>query len=225
MSRRLIVVVVLAVVAVVLLGRQAAAVVPGFIDWVRGLGALGPLAFVVGYVIATVAFIPGSLLTMAAGAIFGIPAGVAIVFVGATIGEAAAFLLARTVMRGVIERKLADDDRFQSLDDAISREGRRIVFLLRLSPIIPFNLMNYALGLTRVKFIDYLIASIGILPGTFLYVYTGKIAGDVAIAASGAATPKGLGYYLVLGLGLLATIAVTVLVTRIARRALKEATQ
>lgn len=225
MSRRLIVVVLLAVIALVLLGRQAAAVVPGFIEWVRGLGALGPLAFVVGYVIATVAFIPGSLLTLAAGAIFGIPVGVTVVFIGATIGEAVAFLLSRTVMRGVIERKLAGDTRLQSLDDAIAREGRRIVFLLRLSPAFPFNLMNYALGLTRVKFVDYMIASIGILPGTFLYVYTGKIAGDVAVAASGAAAPRGPLYYLVLGLGLLATIAVTVLVTRTARRALAEATQ
>jgi len=225
MSRRLMVVVLLVIVALVLLGREAAAVVPGFIAWVRGLGALGPLAFALGYVIATVAFIPGSVLTLAAGAIFGIPAGVAIVFVGATIGEAVAFLLARTVMRGMIERKLAGDTRLQSLDDAIAREGRKIVYLLRLSPDFTFNLMNYALGLTRVKFTDYLIASVGILPGTFLYVYTGKIAGDVAMAASGGAPAKGPAYYLVLGLGLLATIAVTVLVTRTARRALKEATQ
>lgn len=225
MSRRMIVMVILAVLAMVLLGRQAAAVVPGFVEWVRGLGALGPLVFAVGYVVATVAFIPGSLLTLAAGAIFGIPAGVAIVFVGATIGEAIAFMLSRTVMRGVIERKLEGDTRLKSIDSAIAREGRKIVFLLRLSPAFPFNLMNYALGLTRVKFVDYMIGSIGILPGTFLYVYTGKIAGDVAVAASGAATPRGVGYYLVLGLGLLATIAVTVLVTRTARRALTEATQ
>jgi uncharacterized membrane protein YdjX (TVP38/TMEM64 family) len=182
------------------------------------------VAFVVGYILATVAFIPGSLLTLAAGAIFGIALGTVTVFAGAVLGSAAAFLLARTVARAAIERRIEGDARFAAIDEAVARDGRRIVFLLRLSPAFPFNLMNYALGLTRVRFVDYLVASVGMLPGTLLYVYTGKLAGEVAVAAGGAAPPRGAGYYAVLGLGLLATLAVTVLVTRTARRALTEAT-
>jgi uncharacterized membrane protein YdjX (TVP38/TMEM64 family) len=90
--------------------------------------------------------------------------------------------------------------------------------------VFPFNLLNYALGLTRVRFVDYLVASIGMLPGTLLYVYYGKVAGDVARLAGGAAVERGAGYYGVLGLGLLATVVVTTLVTRTARRALQQAT-
>lgn len=225
MSRRTLIVAGLVVVAVVLLGRQAAAGLPSFIAWVQELGAWGPIAFVVGYVVATVAFIPGSLLTLAAGAIFGIPLGTLTVFIGAVLGSAAAFLLARTVARSAIEQRIEGDPRFAAIDRAVARDGRRIVFLLRLSPAFPFNLMNYALGLTRVGFGDYLLASVGMLPGTLLYVYTGKIAGEVAVAAGGAAPPRGPGYYAVLAVGLLATLAVTILVTRTARRALREATQ
>ena len=213
-----------ALVALLLLGRQAAAAVPAFAAWVRGLGALGPLAFIAGYVLATVGFIPGSLLTLAAGAIFGIAWGTAYVFVGAVLGATAAFLLARGVLRGMIERKVAADPRFAAIDRAVAREGRKIVFLLRLSPAFPFNLLNYALGLTRVRLADYVVASLGMLPGTVLYVYTGKVAGDVAAIAGGAAPARGAGYYVVLGLGLAATLAVTILVTRTARRALTEAT-
>lgn len=224
MTRRNVIVAAIVLLAAVLLGRQAVGALPPFVEWVRGLGALGPLAFVVGYVVATVAFIPGSLLTLAAGAIFGIGLGTVTVFVGAVLGASSAFLLSRTVLRRAIERKVQDDQRFAAIDDAVARDGRRIVFLLRLSPAFPFNLMNYALGLTRVRFVDYLIASVGMLPGTLLYVYTGKVAGDVAVAAGGAAPPKGVGYYAVLTLGLAATLAVTVLVTRTARRALAEAT-
>ncbi len=214
----------LAVMAVVLLGRQGVAALPGFVDWVRGLGPLAPVIFVLGYVVATVAFIPGSLLTLAAGAIFGIPLGTAVVFVGAVLGASAAFALSRTVLRGPIARKVAGDARFAAIDEAVAREGRRIVFLLRLSPAFPFNLMNYALGLTRVRYVDYLVASVGMLPGTLLYVYSGKIAGDVATLAGGAAPPRGAGYYLVLTVGLVATLAVTMMVTRLARRALADAT-
>jgi uncharacterized membrane protein YdjX (TVP38/TMEM64 family) len=221
--RRLLVIA-LIVIALLLLGRTAGGELPRFTAWVQGLGPLAPLIFVLGYVVATVAFIPGSLLTLAAGAIFGIPLGTAVVFTGAVLGASAAFGLSRTVLRGPIERKVAGDARFTAINDAVAREGRRIVFLLRLSPAFPFNLMNYALGLTRVRYVDYLVASVGMLPGTLLYVYTGKIAGDVATLAGGAAPPRGAGYYAVLSLGLAATIAVTILVTRLARRALADST-
>jgi uncharacterized membrane protein YdjX (TVP38/TMEM64 family) len=211
------------IVAAVLLGRTLGGYVPQFAGWVASLGAWGPIAFVVGYIIACVAFIPGLVLTLAAGAIFGW-AGAAYVFVGAVLGATAAFLIARYVARSAIERKLAGYPRFAAIDRAIAREGRKIVTLLRLSPAFPFNLLNYALGLTRVRLSDYLLAMIGIVPGTLLYVYAGKVLGDVAALAGGAAPPRGPGYYAVLGLGLAATVAVTTVVTRTARRALAEAT-
>jgi len=217
--------VILLVVALLYAGRQAGGGLQLFAGWLEGLGAWGPVAFVAGYVVATVAFVPGSLLTLAAGALFGLTRGVLLVFVGATLGAAASFLVARYLARRAIERRLEGNARFLAIDRAIADQGRRIVFLLRLSPIFPFNLLNYGLGLTRVRFIDYLVASVGMLPGTVLYVYYGKVAGDVAALAAGSATGRGAGHYTVLALGLAATIAVTTLVTRIARRALKEATR
>jgi uncharacterized membrane protein YdjX (TVP38/TMEM64 family) len=182
------------------------------------------VAFVVGYAIATVAFVPGSLLTLAAGALFGLAGGTAVAFVAATLGAAAAFLVSRYLARQVVERRLAGNDRFAAIDRAVAGQGRRIVLLLRLSPLVPFNLLNYALGLTRVRFADYLVASVGMLPGTLLYAYYGKVIGEVALLAGGGALPKGAGYYALLGIGLAATIAVTALLTRIARRALREVT-
>ena len=170
------------------------------------------------------AFAPGSILTLAAGAIFGIARGTAIVFVGATTGAALAFLVARYLARSAIEGKVAGYPRFAAIDRAIGEQGRKIVFLLRLSPIFPFNLLNYALGLTRVRFVDYVIASLGMIPGTLLYVYYGQVIGDVAAPRERGRGGAGAGYYTVLGVGLAATIVVTTLVTRIARRALKEIT-
>jgi uncharacterized membrane protein YdjX (TVP38/TMEM64 family) len=164
------------------------------------------------------------VLTLAAGAIFGLQAGVVIVFAAAVLGASAAFLVSRYVARAAIEQRIAGNARFAAIDRAVGAQGRKIVFLLRLSPVFPFTLLNYALGLTRVRFADYVIASIGMLPGTLLYVYYGKLAGDVAALAGGAAVEKGAGYYTVLALGLVATIAVTAVVTRTARKALAEAT-
>jgi uncharacterized membrane protein YdjX (TVP38/TMEM64 family) len=204
------------------LGRELGAALPRFAAWVEGLGAWGPVAFAVGYALAVVAFAPGSLLTLAAGAIFGLALGTLTVMVAASLGASAAFLVARYLARGAVERRLGADPRFAAIDEAVGRQGRRIVFLLRLSPAFPFNLLNYALGLTRVRFADYLVACAGMLPGTLLYVYYGKLAGDVA-ALAGGAPPRGAGYWAVLVLGLAATLAVTVLVTRTARRALREA--
>ena len=99
--------------------------------------------------------------------------------------------------------------RFAAIDRAVGAQGRKIVFLLRLSPIFPFNLLYYALGLTRVRLADYLVASLGMIPGTLLYVYSGKLAGDVAAVAGGAGVERGAGYYALLGLGFLATVVVT----------------
>jgi uncharacterized membrane protein YdjX (TVP38/TMEM64 family) len=214
-----------AVVGVVLLARNLGAYIPQFAVWVNGLGVWGPVVFILGYAAAAVAFLPGSLLTLAAGAIFGLGRGFVYVFIAATLGASAAFLVSRYVARHAVESRLMGNPRFAAIDRAVGAEGRKIVFLLRLSPVFPFNLLNYALGLTNVRFIDYFIASVGMLPGTLLYVYYGKLAGDVAALAGGAAVQKDAAYYAVLGLGMIATVVVTTIVTRTARRALREATE
>ena len=213
-----------AVGVLIYLGRSAGAYVPRFAEWVDSLGVLGPFVFILGYAIAVVAFVPGSLLTLAAGAIFGLAEGTVYVFVAATLGATGAFLIARYAARATIERRIEGDPRFAAIDRAIGREGRKIVFLLRLSPVFPFNLLNYALGLTKVRLGDYLVACLGMLPGTLLYVYTGKLAGDVAAVAGGAAPERGFGYWALLVVGLLATAGVTIYVTRLARRALADRT-
>ncbi|MEW6320234.1 MAG: TVP38/TMEM64 family protein [Acidobacteriota bacterium] len=209
-----------ALVVVVLLGREAAAWLPGFAAWVRELGPWGPVAFVAGYTIAPTLLIPGSVLTVAAGALFGLPLGVAYVMLGATLGSSLAFLSGRYVARQFVEHLLERHPRLVAIDRAVEREGFRLVLLLRLSPVVPFTLLNYALGLSRVRFADYALASIGMLPVTSVYVYAGKVAGDLAAVASGVAAPRDAAYYAVLGLGLAATIAVTVVLTRLARRAM-----
>ena len=212
------------IVALVLFGRRLGALVPRFAEYINGLGAIGPVVFVVGYALATVAFIPGSILTLAAGAMFGLVKGVALVFVAATIGSTLAFLLSRYAARTAVKRRLDGNERFAAVDRAIAAQGRRIVVLLRLSPAFPFSLLNYALGLTSISLTDYVLASVGMLPGTTLYVYYGKLAGDVAALAGGVAPPRDTAYYAVLALGFVATILVTAIVTRIARKALRAAT-
>jgi uncharacterized membrane protein YdjX (TVP38/TMEM64 family) len=203
-------------------GRQAAQYVPRFAAWVDGLGFWGPLVFILGYALATVAFIPGSLLTLAAGALFGLGRGTLYAFLGATLGASAAFLIARYGARKPIERKIAGNAKFEAIDRAVSQEGLKIVALLRLSPVFPFTLLNYALGLTQVKFRDYLLACLAMLPGTLLYVYYGKAIGSVAAVAGGASIEKGTAYWVSLGIGLAATIAVTTLITRLAGKALRQ---
>jgi uncharacterized membrane protein YdjX (TVP38/TMEM64 family) len=174
-------------------------------------------------VLATVLLVPGSLLTIGAGLLFGIVRGTVCVFVAATVGATAAFFLARTVARGPVQRRIEADPRFARIDRAIGSQGFRLVLLLRLSPIFPFNLLNYALGLTAVRPRDYIVASVGMLPGTLLYVYAGSLVRSFAQLAA-TAVPKGTGYYALLVIGLLATAAVTIMLTRIARRALHQAT-
>ncbi len=213
-----------AVIAVVALGRVAGGYIPAFADWVDGLGIWGPVVFIFGYAAAVVAFVPASALTLGAGAIFGLGKGVVLVFIGATIGACASFLVSRNLARRAVQKRVKGDKRFEAIDRAVADNGRKIVFLLRLSPIFPFNLLNYALGLTKVRFTDYALACIGMLPGTILYVYLGYVGGGLAAAAGQGSPAQSTATYVVQGLGLLATIAVTVVVTRTARKALQEAT-
>jgi uncharacterized membrane protein YdjX (TVP38/TMEM64 family) len=207
---------------VVALGRAVGGYVEPFRAWVEGLGAVGPLVFGLAYAGAVVAFVPGSALTLAAGAIFGLATGAVTVFLAAVVGSSAAFLIARYAARGAVETRIAANPKFAAIDRAVGREGRKIAFLLRLSPAIPFTLLNYALGLTRVGFGDYLLASLGMIPGTILYVYLGALAGDAASASAGSSAEAW--QTALKGVGLAATAAVTFYVTVVARRALREAT-
>jgi uncharacterized membrane protein YdjX (TVP38/TMEM64 family) len=213
----------LAVVAgLVLVGQKTGGVVIRFAEWVDGLGVWGPVVFILGYAVATVAFLPGSILTLASGAIFGLVKGTAYSLIGATLGASGAFLVARYGARRAVERRIAGHARFAAIDKAVGREGLKIVALLRLSPVFPFNLLNYALGLTKVRFLSYLAACAAMLPGTLLYVYYGKALGSLAALASGAKAQRGAEFWVFLGVGLLATVAVTTYVTRLAGRALRQ---
>lgn len=211
--------------AVIFLAREGRDLLPGALTAVRDFGPWAAVAFIGLYATATVAWVPGSALTLAAGAIFGLMRGTLFTLVGATLGASLAFLISRYLARGALEKRLRVDSPLAAMDEAIGKEGGRIVFLLRLSPAFPFNVLNYALGLTHVRFRDYLLASaVGMAPGTFLYVYAGFTAGQVVMSVGGDAPPRSLGYYALLAVGLLATVAVTVLVTRAARRALRSST-
>ncbi|HVT59314.1 MAG TPA: TVP38/TMEM64 family protein [Thermoanaerobaculia bacterium] len=213
-------VIAVAVVAALIKGGSSlAGPLRQFAGWVQGLGFWGPVVFIAGYAVATVAFAPGALLTLAAGALFGLAAGTAYTLIGATLGASLAFLVARYLARRVIERKIAGNQRFAAIDRAVGKEGFKIVALLRLAPLFPFNLLNYALGLTQVPFLSYFAASIAMLPGTLLYVYFGSAAKDLA-SAFAAGKSGGKSTWILVG-GLVATIIATTLVTRVASRALR----
>lgn len=217
----LIAIAVAAAVGLWLGGAKLSGAVLRFAEWVQSLGAWGPLVFILGYATATVAFAPAFILTLAAGVIFGLVKGALYTFIGATIGASLAFLIARYGARRAIEKKIAGNPKFAAIDGAVSKEGLKIVSLLRLSPVFPFNLLNYALGLTKVRFIDYLLACFAMIPGTLLYVYYGTAAGSLAQVASGKAGAQGATKWISLGVGLLATLVVTTFITRLASKALK----
>ena len=193
------------------------------LQWVDDLGAIAPIAFILIYIIATVAFLPGSVLTLGAGVLFGIAQGSLYVFVGATIGATCAFLVGRYLARGWISKKIAGNQKFSAIDQAVGKEGFKIVALTRLSPIFPFNLLNYALGVTGVSLKDYVLASVGMIPGTIMYVYIGSLAGSIA-TIGGETQPDAnpIAQWAIRIIGFAATVAVTLYVTKIARKALDE---
>lgn len=193
------------------------------LQWVDSLGFWGPFAFIVLYIVATVAFLPGSILTLGAGVVFGVVKGALFVFVGAMLGATAAFIVGRYVARDWVSKKVNRNPKFKALDDAIGREGRKILLLLRLSPAFPFNLLNYAMGLTRISLPDYVTGTAGIIPGTIMYVYLGSLAGSIAMIGSGDTPSNPTVQWTIRIVGFIATVAVTVYVTKIARKALNEA--
>ena len=197
-----------------------------FNDWVGHMGAVGVFVFILVYAVATVLMAPGSILTIGAGFAFGLWKGFLAVSAGATLGASLAFLVARFIAREKIAAIAQRNEKFRNIDSVIGKQGAKLIFLLRLSPVIPFNLSNYFYGLTAVRFWAYVLASwIGMMPGTLLYVYIGT-AGKAAVAAAagGSAVKHGWQYWTLLSVGLAATVIVTIWVTKIARRALKSQT-
>lgn len=188
--------------------------------WVDSFGVFAPLFFILIYVVATVLLIPASILTLGGGVLFGVVQGSILCVTGATLGATASFLVGRYLARDWVARKFANNKRFQAVDQAVGAEGWKIVGLTRLSPIFPFILLNYAFGLTNVRLWPYALASlIGMIPGSVMYVYIGSLAGDLATLEKGerSRTPGEWAFY---GLGLVATILVTLYITQLARRTL-----
>ena len=186
--------------------------------YVKGLGALGYVVYVVVYAVCVVAFIPASILTLGAGAIFGFAGGTIVVVIGATLGAALSFLLARTVMRKRVESMTAKNAKFRALDRAIARDGTKIVFLTRLAVVFPFTWLNYAFGITAVPLWPYVAATfIGIIPATAAFVFVGSAATTAATTQASLITK-----IVYIGGGVIA-IAVSVFIGRIATRAIKRA--
>lgn len=198
-----------------------------FLAWVDGLGAWGPLLVAAAYIPATVLFVPGSLLTLGAGALFGVVVGTIVVSLGSTLGSTAAFVVGRFFARDWVAATVAGNAKFAALDAAVGEQGFKIVLLTRLSPVFPYNMLGYMYGITNVKLLHYVVASwIGMLPGTVLYVYLGALAGTVAKAAAGDAPEGGeaeILRWILYGIGFVATLAVTIVITRVAAKAMREA--
>lgn len=193
------------------------------LQWVDNLGAVAPLVFILIYVIATVAFLPGSVITLGAGVLFGVIQGSVYVFIGATLGATLAFLVGRYLARGWISNKIASNQKFQAIDQAVGREGLKIVLLTRLSPIFPFNILNYGFGVTGVSLKDYVLGSVGMIPGTIMYVYIGSLAGSIAtIGSESQPDANPIAQWTIRIIGFIATVAVTLYITKIARKALDE---
>jgi uncharacterized membrane protein YdjX (TVP38/TMEM64 family) len=183
---------------------------------------VGAIAYIALYIIATVAFLPGSIITLGAGVVFGIVSGSIYALIGASLGATAAFLIGRYLARDWVFKKIEGNKKFRAIDGAVSREGFKIVLLTRLSPVFPFNLLNYAFGVTGVSLKDYILGFVGMIPATIMYVYFGSLAGSLARIGTNAQPTNPTLEWTIRIIGFIATVAVTIYVTRLARKALEE---
>src|SRR5512139_2335649 len=194
------------------------------VSWIRGAGWTGGCIFILAYVAATVLFVPGFILTLGAGFAYGVIVGSAVVSIAANIGAVLAFIIGRTLARNWVAARVRAHPRFAAMDRAVGGVGLKIVLLTRLSPILPFNLLNYAFGLTQVSLRDYVVGSlIGMLPGTVMYVYFGSLLTNLSQLAAGRPSDSSAQPFFYFG-GLAVTVVLTAYVTRLAQRALSEAT-
>jgi uncharacterized membrane protein YdjX (TVP38/TMEM64 family) len=192
--------------------------------WIGGLGPLGPLIFIGIYIVAPVLFFPGVILSIGAGTVFGLLAGSIYVSIGATLGATCAFLVGRYAARQWVAARLEGKAKFRAIDRAVAREGWKIVGLARLSPLFPFNLLNYAFGLTDISLRDYFFATwVGMIPWIIMYVYLGSLAGDVALIGS-RPVKRTAAHWAFEVAGFVVSVAVALYVTYVAGRALREKT-
>lgn len=221
-GRPLILIAALAVAALGVYLLPVADTLGAALRWIDANRTMAWAVYIVGYIAATVLLVPGSIITVAAGFIFGLPLGIAVVSAGSVLGSTAAFLLGRSFVRDWVEQRIAGMPRFEALDRATRHSGFAVVMLTRLSPLFPFNLLNYAFGLTSVSLRSYFFASwIGMLPGTVLYVYIGTLTNDLTFIVAGDFDAGRAGTVLLAG-GLIATAILTVMLTRRATRILHE---
>jgi uncharacterized membrane protein YdjX (TVP38/TMEM64 family) len=185
------------------------------------LGPWGPVLFVLLYIAAAVTLAPAFFLTVAAGALFGVWRGSVLVFIGASLGASAVYVLGLPMSRSRLMARVTRDRRVAAVRDAVAGQGAWLMFLLRLSPLVPFNILNYALALSGVRYSDFAIALIGMIPAIVMYTYYGKVVGDVAALAAGVSPPRGPEYYALLVVGLVAIVVSTTMITRAARRAVE----
>ena len=183
-------------------------------------GRVNPVLFVLAYALLTALFIPAGPLTMLAGALFGVALGAVYAFAGAILGASTAFMASRYLMRSHVKQYAARSPRVRAIMSAADHQGKRVVFLLRLSPVIPFSIINMTMAVTSIRFGDFVVASLGMIPVSRLYAYYGAMVGAV-LALSGNHPHKDAAYWITLGVGLVATLAVTVIVGRMAQRAIR----
>jgi uncharacterized membrane protein YdjX (TVP38/TMEM64 family) len=194
--------------------------IAGIVSQLSTLGPSGPVLFILLYIVASLTMAPAFILTFAAGAVWGLWWGSLYVYIGAVLGASAVHFLAGRLVRTRVTQWLDREPRVAAVRRAVAGQGVWIMFLLRLSPLIPFVQLNYALVLSGVRYRDYVLATIGMWPTIIMYVYYGKVAGDVAALATGVAPPRGPEYYAMLVVGLVATVVATTMVARAAKKAM-----
>ena len=185
------------------------------------IGPWAPVLFTLLYIVAAVTLAPAFFLTVAAGAMFGVWRGSIIVFIAASLGASAVYAVGTRVARFGWIRRVTRDPRVAAVRAAIQGDSRWIMFLLRLSPLVPYNVLNYALVLSGVRYVDFAIALVGMIPAIIMYTYYGKVVGDVAALAAGVSPPRGPEYFVLLGVGLIAIAVSTTMITKAARRAME----
>ena len=186
------------------------------------LGPWGPVVFIGLYILAAIPPLsPAFFLTVAAGAIFGVWEGSLLVFIGASLGASVVYSIAAPLAHSRWLGRVTRDQRVAAVRSAVAGEGVWVMFLLRLSPLVPYTFLNYALALSGVRYRDFVIALVGMIPAIVMYTYYGKVVGDVAVLAAGVAPPRGSAYYALMAVGLIATVIATTLIARAARQAIE----
>jgi uncharacterized membrane protein YdjX (TVP38/TMEM64 family) len=193
-----------------------------FIQWAKGMGPTGGVVYALFYIAGTALFFPGLPLTLGAGFLYGAVIGTLVVSPASVAGASLAFLIARYFARDWVTHRLKKYPQAAAIDRAIEKNGFKAVVLLRLQPVLPFNILNYALGLTSIRLRDYILASwIGMFPATVLYVYLGSVMNDISDLLRGRPNSGVAGRFLLWG-GLAAIAVLVWWLGRVAKKALRD---